>query len=324
MGALDSFTSLDFYRQHFMDAGLWAPYVREIVQRHGLGMDEPISTGLPGSFPTFIVAGRWVVKLFGELFDGEESWQVEKSANELLVKAGGWPAPALLASGSLFPAGAGWPWPYLVFEYLPYASFGEQSAGLSFDERLKLAAWLGRFCRRLHALPLPAAGIFPPLRRDYRSYLSQRLAHCGVDHAGWGRLSSRLLAQLDDYLPPAVARLPEGRPSHLVHGDLTRDHLLGQVAGGRWETYGVIDFGDARLGDLYHELVPLHLDLFAGDKRLLRAFMEAYGSDDWLGDDFPHNAMAVTLLHPFDVLSCLKQLPADGSLEELADIIWRI
>jgi hygromycin-B 7''-O-kinase len=323
VSALDRIAELDYYRQHFMDAALWAPYVREIARRHGLGSDVSISAGLPGTCPTFIVADRWVVKLYGELFDGKESWQVEKAANELLAQENGWPVPALLAAGSLYPEGESWHWPYLVFEYLSCASFGEQSAGLSLAERLKLAACLGQFCRRLHSIPF-SPDIFPGPRRDYRAFLAQRRAHCVADQAAWGRLPPHLLAQLDNYLPPVDAIFPTGNNAHFVHGDLTRDHILGQVTGGRWETVGVIDFGDARMGDIYYELIALHLDLFAGDKRLLRAFLEAYGSNSWTIEDFSHIAMAVTLLFPFDVLVCLPHVSDFGSLEELANSIWKV
>ena len=53
-----------------------------------------------------------------------------------------------------------------------------------------------------------------------------------------------------------------------------------------WTSLAIIDFGDARIGDIYTELNALHLDLFARDKRLLSAFLDAYGMDPWLAEDF--------------------------------------
>ncbi len=56
----------------------------------------------------------------------------------------------------------------------------------------------------------------------------------------------------------------------------------GSWDGERWQTWALVDFSDARVGDLLYELVALHIDLFQLDTRLLRAFLEAYGSP-WQG-----------------------------------------
>lgn len=324
MHELDVLSHLDGYRKSFLDAGLWAPYLRVIARRHGLDPAEPVRVGLAGTCPTFIVGDCWVIKLFGELFDGEASFQTELAVNRLLAGTGEWPVPALLASGNLDPAGASWPWPYLVFAYLPFASYGEQSTRVHAQDKQDLAVELGRFCRRLHALPIPPGWLLPPPRHDYASYLVERRTQCAADLASWGSLPPHLLDELDEFLPPVEALLPPGVPSSLIHADLTRDHILGQEVGGHWKTRGIIDFGDARIGDIYTELNALHLDLFARDKRLLGAFLDAYGMDPWLAEDFARKAMAAALLFPFDALSSVPHARTAATLEELADFIWKL
>ena len=89
----------------------------------------------------------------------------------------------------------------------------------------------------------------------------------------------------------------------MLHCDLNADHVLGGFEGERWRPVGVIDFGDAMIGDRMYDLVALHLGLFRCDKRLLRAFLDDYGSDERLRRDFARRAMSMTLLHQFDVLS---------------------
>ena len=95
---------------------------------------------------------------------------------------------------------------------------------------------------------------------------------------------------------------------------------------GLWTTSGVIDFGDAMLGDLYYELAALHLDLFAGDKRLLTDFLEAYGLTP--ETDFPYRAMITALMHQFDVFGSLfayqPSLAEVKTLEELAACLWDV
>jgi aminoglycoside/choline kinase family phosphotransferase len=109
-----------------------------------------------------------------------------------------------------------------------------------------------------------------------------------------------------------------------VHADLNQDHVLGVWEAQHWQPCGVIDFGDALVGDPTYELVALHLGLFRGDKRLLQAFLAAYG-DAELGRGLPTRAMAMTLLHEFDLLDVLEpEVFMVETLEELASRIWDI
>ena len=109
---------------------------------------------------------------------------------------------------------------------------------------------------------------------------------------------------------------------------MNADHLLGTLAGGRWTTSGIIDFGDAKVGDLLYELVALHLGLFRCDKHLLGPFLQAYGFDPARQPDFARRAMSFTLLHEFNVLGEIldsrPDLAAAPTLEDLADRIWSV
>lgn len=112
----------------------------------------------------------------------------------------------------------------------------------------------------------------------------------------------------------------------MLHCDLNADHVLGSFEGERWHPAGIIDFGDAMVGDRLYEFVALHLGLFRGDKRLLRTFLDDYGFDAALRRDFVRRAMGMTLLHEFNVLSSvLPAFPEAGrvaSLAELATLLW--
>ena len=141
-------------------------------------------------------------------------------------------------------------------------------------------------------------------------------------------MPDQLIGQIEAFVPPLEA-LAEGLGQpHLIHADLTADHLLGRVEGGRWITTGLIDFGDAMIGDLYYELVPLHLDLFHADKRLLATFLRSYGVDEAMLRIVPTRALAAALLHRFDVFGptfAAHPWARDArSLEELADLLWDV
>jgi hygromycin-B 7''-O-kinase len=327
---LDAFADLDFYRQHFTDVHLWRPYVEEICQRHQLGCTR-VRCGLPGTYPAFIVDERWVVKLFGQLFDGLDSYTVEQEAALLAAQVAGLPLPRLGASGSL-QAGV-WSWPYLVFEYLPGVSLGEVFAQVSDPEKLRLARAMGDWVRALHALPLPQTGIFASGARGpdgYADLIAQRRAACARDLADWNHLQPQAipwLEQIERFLPPLAELVAPDMRLSLIHADLTRDHLLGQLTGSHgWKTLGLIDFGDARAGDLFYELQALYFDLFHGQKELLRAFFETYAYNGPCGSAFTRRALSFSFLHQFNVLGeALGHYPealACPSLEELADLLW--
>jgi len=128
-------------------------------------------------------------------------------------------------------------------------------------------------------------------------------------------------------LPPSALIPPDQSPS-LIHADLTRDHLLGDLRDGDWQLRAIIDFGDALSGDLFYELVVLHLDLFNADRRLLQAFLSAYQPSPFHRQDFMHKAMTLTLLHPYDAFALpFARHPAlheCTSLEELAHSLWNV
>ena len=322
---LDSFDNFDHYCQHFMDPDFWTPHVLDVCARHGFPA-ESIRSGLAGTYPTFIVSERWVVKFFGRLFDGQQAHAVEQAAGRLLC---GWktlPVAQIQAEGQLRDESGGWPWPYLVYNFLPGVSIGEVYEQVLPEEKLRLARDMGRVVRELHGLPLPAEG---PLRRDwapFHAFLSELYAACPARLAEWKAFPSHLLAQVNGFLPPLDELIDESALPRFLHGDLTRDHLLGQVREGRWTTSGWIDFGDARAGDPFYEWVALHLDLFGGDCALMGAFLDAYGLPADQRSGFARRAMAYTLLFPFNVtgmhMERHPELSGCGTVEELAEKIW--
>ncbi len=130
---------------------------------------------------------------------------------------------------------------------------------------------------------------------------------------------------MEVYLSANVAFL-QAESDCFIHADLTQDHFLGRFQSGRWETLAVIDFGDAMLGNLYYGLAALHLYLFDCDRRLLAAFLKAYGLPP--DPDFVRKAMVTSLLHQFDVYGSLfawnPELQEAPTLEELAERLWNI
>jgi Ser/Thr protein kinase RdoA (MazF antagonist) len=227
------------------------------------------------------------------------------------------PTARLLAEETLAEAPD---WGYLVFEFVPGVSIGEVYEQVSFEEKLALARRLGGWVKRMHTVDVRDGTLLPHLSLDLMNgWFAGRWPE---ERQKW---PVRLAAGVREYLQENAAFVQSDAGS-FIHADLTQDHFLGALENSRWTTRAVIDFGDAMLSNLYYDLAALHLDLFDCDKRLLAAFLEAYGL---LPDpDFARKAMATSLLHQFDVYAHLfawkPELQQVHTLDELAKQLWEV
>jgi Ser/Thr protein kinase RdoA (MazF antagonist) len=325
MHPLDQLSSLQSYTRLFYDDRFWTPYVVQACAQHGIPCQQ-VSGGIPGTFPTFIVDRQVVVKFFGRLFDGAHSFAVERAIARSLAELPHIPAAPLLGEGALDPAGADWHWPYLIFNFLEGKSYGEVRQQLTQANQTRLASQLGGWVQAIHALPVPPDGPFENTWAGYAAFLSRQSEDCRARLAVWASLPDRLLSQVEDYLLPVADLINLSTRPHIIHADLTGDHLLGQVTEGRWITRGLIDFGDARIGNIFYELPALHLDFFQGDLRMLSAFLEGYSFVP--PPDFPRRALSFCLLHEFDLFTSpvitTPLLQKCLTLADLAEHLWRV
>jgi hygromycin-B 7''-O-kinase len=315
-GPLARLDSLDGYRQFFIDVGLWRPFVQRVCRLHELTCNQ-VRPGTAGTFPVFIVDDLWVVKFYGPLFDGKTCWQVEQEADRLMQGLPAIPVARLVASGLLEREPG---WTYLIFEYLPGVSIAEVYSRVPDEDKLSFARWLGESLPPMHRLKVSNGTAFPRLNEELvKGWFSTRWPG---DRAAW---PAHLAAQVEPYL---LANAPclQADSNCFIHADLTQDHFLGNFSAGHFSLLGVIDFGDAMLGNIYYELAALHLDLFDCDKRLLAEFLQAYGLPP--DRDFVRKGMTTSLLHQFDVYGPLfswkPELRAAQTLDELANRLWKV
>ncbi len=310
------------YSRLFCDVHLWQPYVRQVCAAHGLACGA-VESPTPGSFPTFSVDRCWVVKFFGPLLDGGRCFTVEQAAGRLLAQQPLLPGAALVAEGRLLRGETAWDWPYLIYEYIAGESIATVFERLSLAEKLAAADRLGGWVRGLHSLPLPVNGPFELDWQGFTQFLAGQRAGCATRHAAWGSLPPDLAAQVEDYLPLAGDWYTPSEHPHLIHADLTGDHLLGRQLPEGWQACALIDFGDARTGSLYYELAALQFSLFRGDRRLLAAFLAAYGFTP--PPDFSRRALVFCLLHQFNVLAEQPAVVQSArSLSDLAEMLFAV
>ena len=313
--------TLDGYRRFFTDLALWTPYVEAVLRRHNLQPLGPVRLGVPGTCPAFLVTERWMVKFFGQLFDGARSFAAEREAARLAASDPNVRAVPLAGSGEL--STQGWPWPYLIFPFVPGTPIGAQIDGLSLQHKLRFAAELGEMIRRLHSLPLEGSPVFPNTHAAHRRFLAEQRVGLSQRLRQWANLPEHLIQTVEHFLPHPDALIDASRPPHLIHADLTGDHLLGSLQDDHWRINALIDFGDARTGGLLYELGALQLDLFRADRRLLAAFLDAYGLPPAQRASLPDKALAAALLHQFDLFSAVPELLKQATgLPELAQQLF--
>jgi hygromycin-B 7''-O-kinase len=319
------FRSRRVYGARLTDTAFWRPYIEEVCRRHDLACDE-VWPGLPGTHAVFIVDRRYAVKLYTHWFGRPEDHLVERMLYEAIARTPELPAPAIVASGDLFPESNAWPWPYTITTVIPGVSAGEARAQMGDEDRLTVARFLGSVLRRAHGLIVDGPERLRRSWEPFNRFVARQRRTCVARHRRRGSLPDAWIAQADRYLPRAMELMVGEGALCLLHGDMTADHVLGEFQDGRWLPTGIIDFGNARSGDPLYELIALHLDLFRCDKRQLSAFLESYGMDVGALDAFVRRAMSYTLLHEFDPLGTLLRVaPAArevGGLEELAALLW--
>jgi aminoglycoside phosphotransferase len=241
----------------------------EALDRHRLRLDREAFLGPGGSYPA-VISGEVVVKFFGFAGEWAAIWANERTAQERLSRDGRILAPLLLGSGELF-LGADEPLPYLILSRMLGQSWCD--VPLDFDEQRHIAAELGQQLRLVHALP----------HRDLPTIDTWQIGTAG-EGARSGQFPPEMVDQVDAWLETVPIA-----PSAFVHSDIFVRHPF--VQGG--SLTGIIDWGDAMAADPHVELGKIHLDVFEGDKRLLRAFLDAY---DWHIDaDFSRRCLAMAL-----------------------------
>lgn len=286
---------------------VWLPLAFEALDRQELRLARDAFLGPGGSYPAVISDGI-VVKFYGFAGEWRATWANELVAQERLALDERILAPQLLGSGKLFP-GNEHPLPYLILERIAGTSWCDLT--LTFAERSTVAAELGKQLRLVHALPC-----------DGLPGIETWLAGTVGDGAQHGGFPSDLAASVDAWLPTVPVS-----PSTFVHSDLFVRHPFVQNG----HLTGIIDWGDAMAADPHVELGKIHLDIFEGDKRLLRTFLDAY---EWsIDDDFPRRCLAMALRRHAqilgqhgdgDVFYRVPELLAGRAVVSLDDLAFRL
>ena len=325
----------------FRDVAVWRPLVLAVLRRHQLAdcyacLD--IQPGrVAGTHAVFIVDQDLVIKLYGPFWPEDQSQEL--AALRLLGRQpralGEVRVPHLLFSGVLDAranGSGGQPWPYAVLEFLPGVQLGDIWPSLTGGQRNHLAGQLGSLLANLHGTPIDShEGI--QRARDWLTFIETQTATAQERHRSWHSLPGHLIDDLPGFLQSTrPLPRPDWRPA-LLHCDVTAEHVLLRRHEDRrdkadeWLVSGLIDFGDARIGDPEYDFLAVFLSALAMDHLAFKALLKAYGHPLEDGSQLGHRLLAYMLLHVFPVL---KDLPQDKrhrlwsatSLEMAASTIW--
>ncbi len=285
--------------------GQWADAIEAIKQEHGLFGTFTQSTN--GSTVVFL-SEHHCIKLHPPLPGFLASHEREVAALRCIGGGLAIPIPELLAGGALGP------WRYFVATRLPGRPIDAVWDDLDRPTRADLATQLGHAIAELHAVDAAALAAVTEPWADFRP--SQRAR--GMDPARRKGLTPERIAEVDDYLQRLDA-IPEALGgSSVLHTEIGPSHVL--VDEGR--ITGLIDFGDATVGDPEYDIAPVGLFVTRGDAAAFRAFCVAYGLDDEaLADPArPARLMRHALLHRYGTLAWYLDVlaPPKGSLQQLA------
>lgn len=209
------------------------------------------------------------LKLIPPYWDGD----ARREAAALRLLAGRLPGSPLGAAPPLLAADAVDGWSVVLIGRLPGRMLAEIWRELPRDQQLDLARQNGALAAGLQAQPVAAE---PTLAIDWAGRLERQRAELLADLPR-AAMPAALEAGLADFLA-RVGPLPTpgSRPA-LLHGDLSLGNLLVEPVAGGWRICGLIDFGDASIGEGAHELLSPNINVYHGDAGLLQAFYAGYG-----------------------------------------------
>jgi aminoglycoside phosphotransferase (APT) family kinase protein len=207
-----------------------------------------------------------------------------------------------------------------VMSRVPGTSLAGAREVLATTEMTRVAAWLGRFLRRLHEIPL-TPGERRAGRRSFRRHVGRLHARAVGATAEHDHLPRRLLEQVQGWMPP-VAELLDGEEGlSLIHGDLRLRHVLGEVRGARFDPAGVIDFGHSRIAAPVFGLCHIWADLIGEEPAVREAFLAEARIPGSSAPGFKRRALAWALLrtgaHRVD-WSRVPGIESARTLDELA------
>jgi hygromycin-B 7''-O-kinase len=298
------------------DLAYWKPKVEAVLARHGLPIHGELWMGEETNVVFF--TDDLVVKLFTQR---SPVWFPREV--EVLRLLGGEPrarTPRLRGHGDAISDDH----PelrYLIMARLP----GEPLAGiyetLAVEQKCALAEQMAEIAQAIHAAPVAGLRSFGTSPREWVERIRARAAVWEEDRAS--DLPPYLAAQVPRFLEENLPLVTEEFRPTLLSADLHGWHILVARQEGVWRITGLIDLGDAEVGPVEYEWVPLCQNAFRGEEPVMRAFFAAYGWPLPVSPAVKQRLKLYTLLHRYPPFRSPPTEVTEGpSLEAILEEQW--
>lgn len=309
-------TLAEFRAARALPLEVWSPAIRDLATKHGLEARD-IDRLSGGENPAFTLDDAWVIKFTPP--DIGDDFAREVAALAALAHRPEVRCQRMLAQGTCDG------WSYVISSRMRGVPLHRAWSQVPESEKLGLARDFGQVLRNLHHTPTPRSGVFG----SWRAWV-QEASHTWPTRWGVDRLPTPLRIDGPRFLAAAGFTTLEQDAStwRLLHGDLAPENAFAiQDAAGTWRVEGMIDFGNAGIGDPIFDYTAPTVLLQPGDARTIRAFLTGAG----VSETTPLTAlrpalMAYTLIHPMaDLLDCLELIPDTvecTSWDAVAERFW--
>ncbi|PXX42586.1 phosphotransferase family protein [Undibacterium pigrum] len=212
--------------------------------------------------------------------------------------------PRLIASGEIDH------WVFVIFSRLQGTLLADIWPSLELEQKQAIMVQTGQLFRELRHVEFDA-GI--AIKVDWPAYIQELIDGCMARHQR-RKMPEGLLAQVMPYIEAAGDFASAGEP-RFIHMDIHPWNLMAKQEEGQWKLSGLLDFGDAIVGnsDRLEILTPM-IFMAQGNPLLLKSLLEAYGEIEDIGTaDFQRQLTAYMLIRPdSDITFCMQQVPVSG------------
>ncbi|MES2160809.1 MAG: aminoglycoside 3'-phosphotransferase/choline kinase family protein [Pseudomonadota bacterium] len=224
--------------------------------------------------------------------------------------------PGLIGSGEVDD------WVFVITTRLDGVVLADVWPTLDIEQKRAIMLQTGQVLRELRGV---AFDDDIAIKVDWPSYVRGLVDGCMARHQR-RMMPEGLLDQVLPYIAAAQDFAQQGT-LRFIHMDIHPWNLMAKQEEGRWKLTGLLDFGDAIVGnsDRFELLTPM-IFMAQGSPVLFKALLDSYGA---IGDISPSALLrqltACMLVRPdSDVMFCMQQVPASGPRDNWEQIAAQI
>ncbi|MFZ6778711.1 phosphotransferase [Undibacterium sp. Ji83W] len=212
--------------------------------------------------------------------------------------------PRLIASGEIDH------WVFVISSRLQGTLLADIWPSLDIQQKQSIMMQTGQVLREIRSVRFD---VDIAIKVDWPVYIRDLIDGCMARHQR-RKMPEGLLTQVIPYIE-AAGDFSMAGDLRFIHMDVHPWNLMAKQEQGLWKLSGLLDFGDAIVGnnDKLELLTPM-IFMAQGNPLLLQALLEAYGEfDEVSSSTLQHQLTAYMLIRPdSDVTFCMQQVPSSG------------